>query len=51
MKKWWERLKTFYYKCFKSHCPDCGGTMDSVYFDMFLDRQVYKCRNCGEEWV
>lgn len=33
----------------KPKCPDCGGKMDDVY--VHDDNTVYKCRNCGEEWI
>lgn len=44
-------LKKFYYKYMKSHCPDCNGVMDSIMLDMVFDRLVYKCRDCGKEWM
>lgn len=33
----------------KPKCPDCGGELDDV--DTHDDRTVYKCRNCGKEWI
>ncbi|MBR3975299.1 MAG: hypothetical protein IKJ88_05500 [Clostridia bacterium] len=44
-------LKGFYEKYFKSHCPDCVGVMDSVWFDMTFDRMVYECRECKKRWM
>lgn len=32
-------------------CPFCGGTMDVAFIDMEINKMVYKCRNCGKEWV
>ena len=46
-----ERMKCFWEKHFKPHCPDCGGVMDDEMLDMILDKLVYKCRDCGKEWV
>ena len=46
-----ERMKCFWEKHFKPHCPDCGGVMDVEMLDMILDKLVYKCRDCGKEWV
>ena len=48
---WLEKLENFYYKHFKCHCPDCGGVMDRAFYDMKIGKLVYKCRDCGEEWV
>lgn len=33
------------------HCPDCDGEMESEFFDMSIDKMVYKCKQCGKEWV
>ena len=33
----------------KPKCPDCGGKMDDV--DLYNDHAVYKCRDCGKEWI
>lgn len=46
-----ERIKRFWEKRFKLHCPDCGGVMDGDQLDMELDKVVYTCRKCGKEWV
>ncbi len=46
-----ERVKCFWEKHFKPHCPDCGGVMDVDQFDMELDKVVYTCRVCNKEWV
>ena len=35
----------------KPKCPDCGGKMTYVYYDAEIDRNVYKCEDCGEEWI
>lgn len=47
MKRFIERIRGL----FSSHCPDCGATMKSEFFDMEIDRMVYKCKNCGKKWV
>lgn len=36
---------------FKLKCPHCNGDMKSEYYDMRFDRTVYKCENCGKEWI
>ena len=46
--KW---LKRTYEKYFKLHCQNCGGVCDAEMLDMVLDRMMYKCRDCGEEWI
>lgn len=46
-----KKLKRFYEKHFKSHCPDCGGVMDDVMLDMVFDGLVYECRDCGKRWI
>ena len=51
MKKWLIKLKNFYYKHLKCHCPDCDGIMDSVFYNSKIEKLVYKCRDCGKEWV
>ena len=43
--------REFYLKHFKLHCPACGGVLDSVWLDMKLDKEVYECRDCGEQWI
>lgn len=36
--------------CFiKPKCPKCGGKMKDVTIDN--DKLVYKCDDCGEEWI
>ena len=32
-------------------CPDCNGVMKWEMIDMELDKNVYKCSNCGKQWV
>ena len=46
-----ERIKRFWERYFKPHCPDCGGIMDGDQFDMEIDKVVYTCRDCNKEWV
>lgn len=38
-------------KKLKPKCPCCGGIMDVAFIDMEINKMVYKCRNCGKEWV
>lgn len=38
-------------KLFYLECPSCGGRMDVAFIDMEINKMVYKCRNCGKEWV
>lgn len=33
----------------KPKCPDCGGKMDDV--DVYHGHLVYKCRECGKEFI
>lgn len=35
--------------CIKPKCPDCNGKMDDI--DLYDDHMVYKCKNCGKEWI
>jgi tRNA(Ile2) C34 agmatinyltransferase TiaS len=46
-----KKLKRFYEKHFKSHCPDCGGVLDSIGVDMKWGRMVYECRRCKRWWI
>ena len=32
-------------------CPKCNGIMHIEFYDMKIDKQVYQCNVCGEEWV
>lgn len=45
------KLKQFYFKYMKLHCPDCDGVMDSKLLDMEYDKMVYECRECGKRWM
>ena len=38
-------------KILKPKCPDCGGVMDCIFIDMYVDKCDYKCRDCGKEWI
>lgn len=33
----------------KHKCPDCDGKMDDV--DEHYGSTVYRCRECGKEWI
>lgn len=46
-----KKIIRFFEKIFKLHCPSCGGVLDSAFLDMEIDHVVYKCRNCGKEWI
>lgn len=35
----------------KPKCPDCGGDMYYEEYDVACDRDIYKCKKCGEEWI
>ena len=45
-----DKIKKFYEKHFKAHCPDCGGVMDGDQLDMTINKIIYTCRECGKEW-
>lgn len=32
-------------------CPRCGGKMINLYYDAEIDHNVYKCEDCGKEWI
>ena len=51
MRKILSKIKSFYHEYFKHHCPECDGVMDSNIFDLTQEVVVYKCRNCGKEWI
>lgn len=38
-----------YIFCLK--CPDCNGNLSSEMIDMEHDKIVYKCEQCGKEWI
>jgi DNA-directed RNA polymerase subunit RPC12/RpoP len=35
----------------KQKCPDCGADMEEAFYDPGIDMIVYKCTDCGKEWV
>ena len=35
----------------KIKCPKCGGEVYFEYEDTVNNITVYKCKNCGEEWI
>lgn len=35
----------------RNKCPKCGGDIYFEYEDTVNGLIVYKCKNCGEEWV
>ena len=43
-----KKLKRFYEKYFKSHCPDCGGVMDIIGWEW--GRNVYDIVCSSELW-
>ena len=43
-------IKDFYNTYFKNHCPSCDGVMDLDHWNERGDT-VYKCRDCGMEWI
>ena len=45
-----DKIKKFYEKHFKAHCPDCGEVMDGDQLDMTINKIIYTCRECGKEW-
>lgn len=51
MKKFITKILELIKELFTLRCPDCGGIMRSEFLDMEFDRLVYKCTDCGEEWI
>lgn len=45
------KLRAFYDKCVKLHCPQCNGIMDALYLDPIINKLVYVCRDCQKEWI
>ena len=35
----------------KAKCPDCGAELEEAFYDPNIDKVVYKCPECGKEWV
>lgn len=35
----------------KLRCPKCTGIMDCEMLDPTIDKLVYKCRDCGKEFI
>lgn len=35
----------------KPKCPDCNGNLYYEEYDVACDRDIYKCNNCGKEWI
>lgn len=44
-------LKKKLRKIFEIRCPYCNGIMDDIGLDIQINKLVYKCRDCGKEWV
>lgn len=32
-------------------CPRCGGRLKKSFYDSEIGRQIYKCEDCGEEYI
>ena len=50
-KKLKNKLNKFIDKYIKYKCSQCGGVCDLYFYDMDIKREVYKCRDCGYEWI
>ena len=35
----------------RPRCPRCGGKLINIYYDAEIDHNVYKCEDCGKEWI
>lgn len=38
-------------KMFKIRCHHCGDIVEWQEYNTVLHRHIYKCRNCGKEWI
>lgn len=38
-------------KMFKIRCHHCGDIVEWREYNTVLHRHIYKCRNCGKEWI
>lgn len=38
-------------KMFKIKCHHCGDVVEWQEYNTVLHRHIYKCRNCGKEWI
>lgn len=38
-------------KMFEIHCPDCGGILKYEFYDHVHKVDVFRCQECGKEWV
>lgn len=38
-------------KMFKIRCHHCGDVVEWQKYNTAIHRHIYKCRNCGKEWI
>ena len=38
-------------KKFETHCPDCGGILKYEFYNPIHKVDVFRCQECGKEWV
>ena len=46
-----KKIKEKIRKMFEIHCPDSGGIMKYEFYDPMHKVDVFRCQECGKEWV
>lgn len=46
-----KELKNKISKMFELRCPDCGGILKYEFYDTVHKVDVFRCQECGKEWV
>lgn len=46
-----KKIKEKIRKIFEMNCPDCGGIMKYEFYDPVHKVDVFRCQECGKEWV
>lgn len=46
-----DKIIAWFIDFFSLKCPSCGSKMYGEFYDMEIDKMVYKCESCGKQWV
>lgn len=46
-----KNLKNRIRKMFEIYCPECGGILKYEFYNPIHKVDVFRCQECGKEWV
>lgn len=46
-----KELKNKIREMFEIYCPDCGGILKYEFYNPIHKVDVFRCQECGKEWV